>query len=85
MKSFVQKLHEADLAPATIVSIVTCLKAIIGSAVNEEGEQIYERKWNNEFADVPVVNPREQNTPSIGADQLEAAIKDARLGSPGCC
>jgi len=35
----------------------------VASAVNEEGEQLFPRKWHHEFVDMPVVDKSKQNTP----------------------
>ena len=36
------------------------MKMVVASAVNEEGEELYPRKWNHYFIDLPVVkNPKQ--------------------------
>jgi hypothetical protein len=37
---------------------------------DEQGEQIYPRKWNHEFIDLPVVEKGKQNTPCFSADVM---------------
>lgn len=54
---------KAGLSPKTINTYSQVVKAVVASAVNEEGEQIYPRKWNHEFVDMPVVARSKQNTP----------------------
>ena len=34
---------------------------VIASAVNEEGEEIYPRKWNHDFVGMPILR-RQSNT-----------------------
>jgi hypothetical protein len=38
---------------------------VVASAVNSEGEQLYPRKWNHDFIDMPVVERSKQNTPLL--------------------
>jgi integrase len=38
---------------------------VAASAVDKEGEEIYPRKWNHEFVDMPVVEKAKLNTPSF--------------------
>lgn len=78
MRKFVAKLAQAGLAPATTVGVVNCLKGIVGSALDENGNETYPRKWNNEFTDLPLVVQRDQKAPVIGRAALETAISGAR-------
>lgn len=55
------------LGSKTINSYVDVAKQVVASAVNEEGEEIYPRKWNAEFMDLPVVDKSKQNTPVFTA------------------
>jgi integrase len=41
----------------------------VSSAVSEDGEEIHSRKWNFEFADVPVLG--EQRTPTKSSTRLK--------------
>jgi hypothetical protein len=63
---------------------------VVASAVDEQGEEIYARKWNAEFIDLPVVKKEKQNTPSAPApalplthgperSQMLCALETARL------
>ncbi len=75
LKAFVRTL--TPLKPATVVGIVGLVKAIMASAQDANGNQLYPRAWNNDFIDLPVVSPREQKTPTIEAPALEQAISRA--------
>jgi hypothetical protein len=39
----------------------------VASAVDDEGEQLYPRKWNHDFLDLPVVEKSKQNTPCFSS------------------
>ena len=64
-----------ELSAKTIQSYVGVVKAVIASAVNGEGEELYPRKWNAEFIDMPVVEKSKQNTPSFSAEVMSALAK----------
>ena len=55
LKSVVAKMSEKGLSPKTIDNYVPVVKMVVASAVDEQGEEIYPRKWNHEFIDLPVV------------------------------
>jgi len=71
LKTLVAKMSEAGLSPKTISdNYVPVVKMAVASAVDEQGEQIYPRKWNHEFIDLPVVEKDKQNTPSFSAEVM---------------
>ena len=43
---------------------------VVASAVDAEGEEIFPRKWNHEFIDMPVVEKSKQNTPCFSGDVM---------------
>ena len=64
-------MSEGGLSPKTISdNYVPVVKMLVASAVDEQGEEIYPRKWNNEFIDLPVVEKDKQNTPSFSAEVM---------------
>ena len=48
---------------------------VVASAVDEQGGEIYPRKWNNEFIDLPVVEKDKQNTPSFSAEVMRTNLR----------
>jgi integrase len=72
-KNFVAHLSEAGLSANTIRNYVNLMKLVIGSAINERGEQIHPRKWNHDFIDMPEI--KNQNTPCFTAEQVTAMLK----------
>lgn len=77
MRKFVSELSAARLGVATIVSIVNCLKGVVASAQDENGNEIYPRPWNNEFIDLPIVHQRDQKAPIVAVPALEWAVSRA--------
>jgi integrase len=43
---------------------------VVAPAVDKEGEEIYPRKWNHEFMDMPVVEKAKQNTPCFSPEVM---------------
>src|SRR5215472_17274269 len=73
MKDFVE--HISNLAPATIRDYSNIVKAVVASAINENGEQLFPRTWNEEFIDAPLV--KQQKQPSTDKKGMESILKEA--------
>lgn len=43
---------------------------VVASAANSQGEELYPRKWNHEFIDMPLVEQSKQNTPSFSSEVM---------------
>jgi integrase len=78
LKGLVVELAKAGLKPASITSIVSVVKQVVGSAVDENGNQLYPRKWNNDFLDLPVIKLAEQDAPIVPVKTLERALGRAQ-------
>lgn len=72
LKALVPKLSASGLGAKTIQSVVQVMQCVVASCLNENGEAIYPRKWNYEFADMPVV--QSQRTPSFTGDEITALV-----------
>ena len=70
LKSLVAKMVERGLSPKSIDTYSQVVKLIVASAFNDEGEEIYPRKWNNEFIDMPIVEQERQNTPTFSSEVM---------------
>jgi len=73
-RQFVEILTAARLAPKTIVNVVTVVKFVVASAVDEEGDQIHPRVWNYEFIQLPLVVKEKQNRPTITEAEISAML-----------
>jgi hypothetical protein len=58
LRELVAKMVAAGLSPKTIVNYSQVVKLVVASAVNDEGDQIYPRKWNHDFIGIPLVQKR---------------------------
>jgi hypothetical protein len=82
LKTLVAKLSGAGLGSKSIHNIVQVMEAVVASYVNEDGEETYPRKWNFEFADMPVIE--DQHTPSPTGDQITRLVASMK-GKRECC
>jgi integrase len=76
LRQFVEILSAAGLAPKTIVNVVTVVKLVVASAVDEEGDQLHPRVWNHEFIQLPLVIKEKQNRPTITETEVSALLKN---------
>jgi integrase len=72
----VQKQHSAPQPTGNYVPVV---KMVVASAVDEQGEQIYPRKWNHDFIDLPVPQKDKQNTPSFSTEVMTGLARWKKL------
>jgi integrase len=70
LKDLITTMSERGLSAKTIDNYVQVVKMVVASAVDKEGEEIYPRKWNHEFMDMPVVEKTKQNTPSFSPEVM---------------
>ena len=75
VKELVEKMVKAKLAAKSIDNYIGLVKLIVASAIDENGEEIYPRKWNHEFIDLPEV--KNQHKPSFTAEQVPDIIARA--------
>jgi hypothetical protein len=73
MKELVE--HISTLSPATIRDYTNMVKAIVASALDENGEEMFPRKWNVDYIDAPLV--KHQNQPSTNREGIEAILREA--------
>jgi integrase len=68
LKKLVEQMVARGLWPKTIESYTQVVKQVVASAVAEDGgevKELYPRKWDHDFIDLPVVKRKQQNTPSF--------------------
>jgi integrase len=70
LKGLVATMSKGGLSPKTIDNYALVVKMVVASAVDKEGEEIYPRKWNHEFMDMPLVVRSKQNTPCFSPDVM---------------
>ena len=75
LKDFAEHLVTACLSPSTIREYVQYVKSIVASAIDDNGEELFPRKWNDDFIDVPPIG--EQRQPSVTADAISSIVREA--------
>jgi len=61
----------SNLSAASIRDYTNIVKGIVASAINEDGEELFPRKWNEEYIDAPVVaDQRQPSTDSGGMARI---------------
>jgi integrase len=75
VKALVGVLHAANLSPQTMKTYTNLVKLIVGSAIDENGDQLFPRKWNNEFIDLPVIEKQKQ--PTFTHETMAAIVEKA--------
>jgi integrase len=78
LRGLVDKMAEAGLGAKTIQNYAAVVHMVVESAVNEEGEPLYPRKWNADFIGMPVVRKDNQRRPTLDATQVSAIVSNIR-------
>ena len=78
VRELVEKMSTAELSAKTIVNYVLVVKLVLASAVDEEGEQIYPRKWNHDFIQLPVVRKDKQRRPTVTEADLAKMLSNKK-------
>ena len=75
MKELVETMAPKRSA-ASIRDYVNIVKGVVASAITEEGEELFPRKWNEEYIDAPLIGAQRQ--PSTNADGVTAIVSSAK-------
>ena len=75
LKRLVAVMTKKGLSAKSIENYIQVPKMVVASVVDEDGNQVYPRKWNHEFIDMPVVEPSEQNRPSFSSAIMTGLAK----------
>jgi integrase len=76
LKALIAKMDDASLSAQSIVTYTNLVKLVVASALDENGEELFPRKWNNEFIDLPMVENQYQ--PIFTAETVNAIVQTAR-------
>jgi integrase len=75
IKTLVSQMYAAGLSAKSIVNYSGLVKLVVASAVDNDGDQLFPRRWNHEFIDMPVVE--NQNQPTFSAETVTSIIAKA--------
>jgi integrase len=74
MKEFVNVLTNHRLSASTIAGVTNCVKDIIKSCQDDNGNVLYPKVWNSDFIDAPLLDPTLQKAPIIARQALQDSI-----------
>jgi integrase len=74
LKELVQKMVAARLSAKTIVNYTLPVKLVVASAVDQNGEPLYPRKWNHDFCQMPIVDKATQHRQTITPAKAEELL-----------
>jgi integrase len=79
LKQLVSKMAEAGLSAQSIVTYVGLVKLVVASALDANGEELYPRKWNHDFIDLPVI--ANQHRPMFSNETVSSIVENSN-GQP---
>jgi integrase len=74
VKPLIEKMCASALRPRTVNKYIEYVKQVVESLVGPNGEHVYNRKWNAETMDLPIVEYSEQKRPSLKAKAISHLI-----------
>lgn len=74
VKPLIDILAKAEMSPSTIGSVLYVVEAVVKSAQDANGNELYPRTWNTEFLDVPVLNHADQKAPTPTPKTVQRAL-----------
>jgi integrase len=77
-KQLIIQMKAANLDDKTIVNYFQVVRAVVASAVSNEGEQLHPRHWNFHFIGLPLVDQKKQCKPSFTATEVEGILGRAK-------
>jgi integrase len=75
LKTLVDKMA-ASLSAASIRDYSNIVKAVVASALDENGDERFPRKWNEEFIDAPPIENQKQ--PTTNAENMKRILEEAK-------
>jgi integrase len=78
VRELVEKMSAVNLSAKTIVNYIQVAKLVIASAVDAEGQEVYPRKWNPDFIQLPVVCKKKHHRPTVTEEDLVDILRRTR-------
>src|SRR5437868_2216983 len=73
-----RKNGQSRFKAKTIVNYYLVVAAVFATAKDRTGKQMFPRTWDLDFIALPAINQREQNTPTLEANQIEDILSASR-------
>ena len=75
LKKLVAIMSKKGLSPKSIENYIQVPKMVVASLIDGDGNEVYPRKWNHDFIDMPIVEQSEQNRPSFSSEIMSGLAK----------
>jgi hypothetical protein len=75
LRDLIAQMKAAKFTNKTILNYTALVKQVVASAIGDNGEPLYPRKWNSGFIDLPIVE--KQRTPIFTSAEIERIISRA--------
>lgn len=75
LKELVTKMAEKGLSASSMTAVTNTAKAVVASAIDKKGNELYPRTWNNDFIDLPVIDPQNQKSPILSGPEVVQALQ----------
>ena len=72
LKALVTKMVNAGLSAKSVNSYAGLVKLVVASAIDQNGEQLYPRKWNHDFIEMPLIT--NQHRPFFTSEQTTSIL-----------
>ncbi len=76
LKKLIDIMSAGGLSPKSMVTHSRVLKTVVASALNQDGEPLYARKWNHNFVGLPIIDPTKQHRPTVTKEQVEKILAE---------
>ena len=73
LKTLVTEMVNAGLSAKTVNSYSGLVKLVVASAIDQNGEQLYPRKWNHDFIEMPLIT--NQHRPFFTSEQVTGILE----------
>jgi integrase len=72
LKTLVTKMVNAGLSAKTVNTYSGLVKLVVASAIDVNGEELYPRKWNHDFVEMPLIT--NQHRPTFTSEQVTSIL-----------
>ena len=72
LKVLVTNMVNAGLSAKSVNSYAGLVKLVVASAIDQHGEQLYPRKWNHDFIEMPLIT--NQHRPTFTSEQVTSIL-----------
>jgi len=72
LKTLVTKMVNEGLSAKSVNTYAGLVKLVVASAIDANGEELYPRRWNHDFVEMPLIT--NQHRPTFTSDQVSGIL-----------